>query len=535
MFTLVVRNKTKRTFLPILAIIVAIILIAVGFYVYVEFWSKKPVTPEPEPEEKPIDDRISPLENQELIFEINRMRNRGIIDVMLKPGLSWRNPPSFYYITNMDGLEYIGKDVASAGGVKGENLFTMWDTMFYENKINRDVEEEQATADVSLTIMERHKTGLLGLRTQDIEKEKFTVTYDFRTGRWSGDDSFNDSDGFGHYIGPNYEIWFNLYQNDYDFDGIPYWTEVNVLGTDPMVDDSKRDPNGDGIPLFWDWKWGYDPFGYDNHSLLDPDIDGLTNLQEYIMANRFADPFHQDIYLEADGMQKGGLFDPAHVFWVESQQIMIERFAQHNICLYIDYGWPNNPVNGGGELLEHYETLSQDSGMMLQYYKNHFPDERKGIFRYVVVGHNAGFCHPSEFNNYDSMAVDTSLYKALLKRKAFTPRTQRIVLASATMHELGHSLNIARWTVQGCDNLSFADSKQAKQEFLDRWGNYKSVMSYYYIWDKKIVDYSDGSHGTGDSNDWANLDLTYFKQQAQEVEDPAFKFVPPRNDNSSQI
>jgi hypothetical protein len=163
--------------------------------------------------------------------------------------------------------------------------------------------------------------------------------------------------------------------------------------------------------------------------------------------------------------------------------------------------------------------------MILQFYKNHFPDERKGIFRYIVVGHNAGFCHPSEFNSYDTMAVDTSLYKLLLKRQAYTPRTQRIVLASAVLHELGHSLGIARWTIEGCDNLTFADGKAAKQEFVNNWGNYKSVMSYYYIWDKTIVDYSDGSHGTNDQNDWEKLDLTFFNNESKVIEDPGFQ--PP--------
>jgi hypothetical protein len=248
----------------------------------------------------------------------------------------------------MDGLEYVSKDVQSAGGVKSETFFTAWDTMFKENKIVRDAEEEQETSEVTLTIMERVKTGLLGLRSQDVEQEKLTVTYDYRTGRWTGGDSFNDSDGYGHYLGENFELWFNLYQTDFDHDGIPYWTEVNTLHTDPTVDDSKRDPNGDGIPISWDWKWGYDPVAYDNHSELDPDHDGLTNLEEYTMENYFANPFHQDIYIEADGMEKGGLFDPPHVFWPESQQIVIERFAEHDISVYIDAGWPGDPTNGGG-------------------------------------------------------------------------------------------------------------------------------------------------------------------------------------------
>jgi hypothetical protein len=97
------------------------------------------------------------------------------------------------------------------------------------------------------------------------------------------------------------------------------------------------------------------------------------------------------------------------------------------------------------------------------------------------------------------------------------------------MHELGHSLGVSRWNVEGCDNLTFADSKQAKQVFLDKWGNYKSVLSYYYIWDKTIVDYSDGSHGTNDFNDWEHFDFKYFQSESDVIEDPGFTYPPPQD------
>ena len=144
--------------------------------------------------------------------------------------------------------------------------------------------------------------------------------------------------------------------------------------------------------------------------------------------------------------------------------------------------------------------------MMLEFYRNHFSDERKEIFRYLVIGHNAGFCHPSEYNRYDSLAVGSSLEKALLKRSAFTPRTQRIVQAAGVMHELGHSLGIGPWNVGGNDNLSFAGGRAAKQEFLDEWGDYKSVMNYFWF-AMRVFDYSDGSHGPNDVDDWAALDV----------------------------
>jgi hypothetical protein len=544
-----VQKLNKRNLLIIITVIVAACLVLSSIYVYTTFFAEKKqpkkeivVTPKiyttqvmtktyEELKNEGLlehmnitDNRISPLENQGLILEVKRIRHRGLLDLMLKPGTAWRNKPLFYFISNMDGYEYISKDVSAAGGAESEILFNTWDTIFQESKIMRDAQEEQETSEVTLTIMERKKVGLLGLRTQDIERETIHLIYDYRTGRWTGDDHFKDEDGYGHYVGEYFEVWFDLYQTDLDGDGIPYWVEVNVLHTDPQVDDSHLDPDGDGIPTTWEWRWGYDPHMWDDHVNLDPDIDGLQNIEEYKLAKWFADPFRQDIYVEADGMEKGGFLDPPHVFWKESQEIVIERFCQHGINVYIDDGWPGGPVNGGGELVPHYETISQDSGMMLQFYNNHFPDERKGIFRYLLVAHNSGFCHPSKFNRYDTLTIDSSPYKLYLRRGAFTPRTQRIVLASAAMHELGHSMGITPWTIGGCDNISFAESKEAKQRYLETWGNYRSVMNYYYIFNKKIVDYSDGNNGPPyDQNDWEHLYLPTFEIEANVIEEAGFE------------
>ena len=270
------KNKNLMILLSILAI--AVIIIVGVFYYFVVLGEETEKTEEIEAVEE-IDDRISPLTNQGLIFEINRMRHRGLIDIIMKRGSSWRNPPQFYFVTMIDDQEYISKDVWSRKGTT-ETFFAEWDTMFMENKISRDANEEQESSEITLQIFEREKTGLLGLRTQDIEKEIIKLTYDYKTGRWDGDDSFNDSDGYGHHVGENFEIWFNVYQTDFDHDGIPYWTEVNILKTNPKIDDSKLDPDEDCIPTTWEWKWGYFYNISDNHSVLDPDMDGLEILKK---------------------------------------------------------------------------------------------------------------------------------------------------------------------------------------------------------------------------------------------------------------
>lgn len=521
--------KKNNSFTIGAAIFVVLIIVLSGVYYAFAYFGEEDVKDDKKEDIDTIDDRISPGGNQALLVEINRIRHRGIIDAMLSRGNSWKNPPSYYYTVTRDGNTFVSKEVAAAGGASSEEIINVWDTIFMENRIQEDIEEEQEEVEVIIEIIERTSSGLLGRKHNDVKQEVIELTYDFRTARWSGDDNFMDDDGYGHYIGSTFEVWFKIYQTDVDADYIPYWTEVNVLGTNPLKDDSMNDPDEDGIPTSWEWQWGYDPFTWDDHEHLDPDVDGIQNIEEYKMRKYFADPYRPDIYIEADGMVKGGILDKAHEFYDESAQIMIERFASHGINLYIDNGWPSDSTIGGGELLEpHIKTISQETGLMLQWYRHNFADERKGIFRYMIVGHEAGFCIPSELNHYDTIVIDSSPSR-LIKRTAFTDRTQRIVLAAAAMHELGHSVGIAPWTIQGCDNISFVYGRAQKQDYIDTWADYYSVMNYYHIWDKNLADFSDGSNGPPyDQNDWAHFYLPTFEIDANAVEDPLIE--PPGTD-----
>jgi len=515
--------KRKQKIIIGVSLLVIACLLAAGTYVYIEYYAKKKETPITQSTNTTIDPRISPLCTQGLILEVNRIRDRDIVKVMMKSGNAWKTKPQFYYIAKIDNVEQISKDIQATAGASNEQLFNTWDTMFQENKMSAQVQQEQEKSDVTLSIMERVPVGILGNRYQDEERDKIQVTYDYRTGRWSGSDSFNDSDGYGHYNGTTFEVWFNIYQTDYNHDGIPYWTEVNVYHLDPTVTHVTDDPNHDGIPIPWDWKWGFNPFANDGHAQQDPDHDGLTNLEEYQMRKYYANPYHQDVYLEIDNMQKKNAFDVNHKLYPETPEFMMERYAQHNICLYIDSGWPDSPANGGGQYVPYYQVISQDSGMMLQFYNHYFPDDRKGIFRYAIIANSAGFSHPAVFNMYDCMAISTH-YNIVysLGRKAFNERTKILAQTSEVMHELGHTMGIRHETVPGNDNFSYTEGKAQKQAFIDAWGNYKSVMNYYYFWVYSVVDYSDGSHGAGDNNDWADIhqNMSYFNREAKEIEQP---------------
>jgi hypothetical protein len=524
--------RRKQKILIGVSLLVIACLLASGTYVYVEYYMTKKETP-PQQTTFQLDDQISPLENQGVVLEILRMRNRGIIDKLLKPGNSWKTTPSFYFISNIDGLEYVSKDVTQHGRTT-EVFFNTWDSMFEENKIMKDVPEEQATSTISLTIMEKKISGLLGRKTQYVEADSVSVIYDFKTGRWSGQDLYMDDDGYGYFLGDNYEIWFNIYQIDYDGDFIPYWTEVNVLGTDPTVDDSKLDPDGDGIPTTWEWKWGYDPFTWDDHGNLDPDLDGLDNLEEYQMEKWFANPYIQNVYYEVDYMGSGGFNDPPHYFFEETKEGIIERFAQHNVKVFFDDGWPNSPPNGGGQELPHIAKISQDSGMVLQYYDNYFPDERKGIFRYLILSHGGGFQHPSKNNVYDTTVLSTPtglhpiklVFDYVLSGKVPTQRGRIVGLGQLILHEMAHSCSIDadNCNFGGIDNTSYGLFIHPNKQYKATWGQYHSVLNYLYANNPKLFDLSDGKNGPPyDQNDWGLVFTGYFQYNANLIEEPFYE------------
>jgi hypothetical protein len=475
-----------------------------------------------------IDDRISPLTNQILTIEILRIRHRGLLNELMKPGIGWRNKPEFYFTTDIDGEFSTSKDIETTT-LTGSMTYKKWDTMFDQNKVVHDAEEEQETSDIELTLVEVVKTGIFKKKINDIERDKINIKYDYRTGRWEGDDSFGDYDGYGHYVGNTFEIWFNIYQDDFDMDGIPFWTEINVLGTDPKRNDKFNDPDMDGIDTFWEWKWGYDPMIWNDHELLDPDIDGIENIEEYKMYKYLSNPFHQDIYIEIDGMVStslGDLISP-HKYYEESGQAIIERFCQHNICMYIDsFGWHDGPINGGGEVLPHIEIMSDTMGHLFSFYRDNFADERKGIFRYVVLCHAAGFTYIAEYNKYDAIAVGTNLkrmWSIFGVKHAYTPRMYRFVQAVGVMHELGHTIGLVGQYFEGVDHDWDRSKGITKNEYDKTWGQYYSVMSYYNMYKRDLLDYSNGSgNDQYDQADWLHIFIPRFQTQDLAVESATF-------------
>ena len=115
-----INKKSKQRTLAGVALIVVVLLVASGIFVYYEYFEEE--EPVKEDTIEVIDDQISPLENQGLIVEVLRIRHRGLYDKLKKWGNSWKEKPRFYFELVLDDLEYSSKVVESYSNKKNSKI-----------------------------------------------------------------------------------------------------------------------------------------------------------------------------------------------------------------------------------------------------------------------------------------------------------------------------------------------------------------------------------------------------------------------------
>jgi len=232
--------------------------------------------------------------------------------------------------------------------------------------------------------------------------------------------------------------------------------------------------------------------------------------------------FRKDIFLELDQMEIGpngeGCFVPE-----ASLNMIKDAFSRQNIVFHIDDG-----CMGGGEIIPF--DLNTSNEELQEFYIRYFLHNdtsywRRGAFHYGLViyrcDRHPGFVFGTTANGedyrLDCFQISTKYHEAkpskqwlygILRRRALNKDGQRaIVYGGAIMHETGHTLGLFGGVVPGIDN------GQSVFPYKDWWKfrNYKSCMSYDRIY-FFIPDYSDGSHGRNDHDDWSSIDLTLFQR-----------------------
>jgi hypothetical protein len=350
------------------------------------------------------------------------------------------------------------------------------------------------------------------------------IIYNIKTGYWTGDDCLGDPSGYGRLNSGDdsgslyqseldFELWFNINQTDYDGDEIPYWIEVYTYGTDPTYDNTGEDFDADFLPIEWEHKWMYNPSIFDNHDQLDRDNDSLTNVEEFLVSKWDSDPYRRDLYIEIDVMAEGPLGQNSSVP-IESKELLRTAYDRQNIVLHIDDGC----MGGGGETLPfdlntyRYELRSIYNTYFLH---NDSGNWRRSVFRYATivfhqnVAAGIGYVGEHPWLYWHAQGINTFVLSAqsMQKTSQKTCRPLSFVFACAMMHETGHTFGIDFLFPAGCDNI-----RTTRPYMFAYWlfGKYKSCMNYRYVY--SILDYSDGSHGLFDYNDWSHLDFAFFEK-----------------------
>ena len=264
---------------------------------------------------------------------------------------------------------------------------------------------------------------------------------------------------------------------------------------------SEKDTDKDKIPDWWEEKWGYDPEVYDDHHNLDPDLDGLNNIQECYTDKYNSNPYKKDLFLEIDWMQSPEM-NINNKPTKKSLEKLVEIFEEHNITFHYDLG----ELEGGEEIPLCNETYSfaKLRDLYWEYFlHNNLTNPRKNIFHYTVI---CNFCPDLNFPFTGWNQLDGSAISAQWIKESNPLFSLEELIVGAIIHHLGHGLGLIADSHKGIDNTGCI--KIFSKQWL-KYRNYKSCMNYFYKY--RMLSFSDGTNGQGDYNDWENIDFTYFQ------------------------
>jgi hypothetical protein len=449
---------------------------------------------------------FDPLVDISLTIDIFTIRAFDRIDLFSKPDLFLK-----IYINEEEFKSQTWKNTES-----------IYDTWSVTSNVPDDVEDVEIRIELWDKNILRNK--LCDISSEDkYEDDDYTldIIYNIKTGIWSGDDyNIGDSSGYGRGCGAgdgsiykdenDCEIFFNIYQNDFDNDTLPYWIETSIYGTDPEINNIGEDMDGDGIPIEWEHRFGFNPLIWEDHENFDHDSDSLNNTEEFITYEFGSDPYRKDIFLEFDYMKYENESEPIEIF-EKVKELIKNPHHRRDIIYHIDTG----EVDGGDVIPNDNETSFEELIDMYNTYFLHNGEQRwkRGIYHYALI---VDFCRPSGYgfsgdvSPYWGYGPGTNCF--VINKESMSQRSKswrkpiQNIIAHLIMHEMGHNFGIRFGNPLGCDNQN-SDNPLRPAFYLFR--NYKSVMNYRYTY--AILDYSDGSHGKRDFDDWEHIDLKWFE------------------------
>jgi len=259
----------------------------------------------------------------------------------------------------------------------------------------------------------------------------------------------------------------------------------------------------------------------------DTDGDGLSDFVESTSnPNRnnvfcgstcaYPDPTQKDLYVEVDWMKDSSnrIFKPSPA----QLALAVNSYSAKGINAHFDTG----QYGGGNELPTYTSDLSRTptTGVVDYYdYKNggdgitaNFASNRNLIWHYMIYGNS----YPESTGSSgwaQIMGSDIFISGGLVEDMSGLANKDRAI-ASTMFHEIGHNLclsDVQAYAEQPLECIYDGVDNNDPNDAQYNLPNYKSVMNYRYQLtdqdDLGVVNYSDGTNGTGDHDDWSAVML----------------------------
>ncbi|MDX2776627.1 hypothetical protein PV379_04675 [Streptomyces caniscabiei] len=317
---------------------------------------------------------------------------------------------------------------------------------------------------------------------------------------------------FTIYVSESYPLFFVAsddinYPADYTGEPIPTSNEWADLDGDGLIADQEatqstsnanKDTDGDGLNDYIESQW------YPNRSAV---FCGTSCA--------YPNPTQKDVYLQIDWMKNSS----NQTFKPTSAQLSLveDMYADKGINFHADTG----QYGGGNELATYTHSLRRVAAagqVDFWDYKNggdgivaNFASDRSLIWRYMIYGYEYYDSEGTSSGWSEVMGDDIFISGGWIENLSELTSVDRAI-ANTMAHETGHALCLSNQQIFAeqpteCiyDGIDNDDENDPEHDLV----NYKSVMNYRYQLtdqdDLGAVDYSDGSHGTGDFNDWGGV------------------------------